>query len=315
MAVEDTGKLIAVDWGTSRLRAELLNGNGDRIADAESDDGIGATAAGQHEAAFDRLVRDWPKVPAIMAGMIGSRQGWREAPYVACPATPEAIAASTFQFETSVGRPIAIVPGVMVRTANRDGDVIRGEETQMVGLMGRPGGFEGLAVLPGTHSKWAALRDDAIVDFQTFFTGELFDLLAHQSFLRHSVAADHDDLSSLPDFELGVRRTVELGVPFLSAVFSVRARHLLDDAQPHDNRAYLSGLVIGGEIAAARAAGLIADDKVIAIVGSRSLARAYHRAMQTAGYQTEAVDGRAMVIAGLIRMARTIGFLPENGQA
>ncbi|MCP4380921.1 MAG: 2-dehydro-3-deoxygalactonokinase [Hyphomicrobiales bacterium] len=312
MAADDSGTLIAVDWGTSRLRAELLDRRGLPIADAQSNDGIGALAAGEHEAAFERLVSDWPLVPAVMAGMIGSRQGWREAPYVGCPATPAAIAAATIRFETTAGRPVVILPGVMVRPPNRDGDVIRGEETQMVGLMARPGGFAGLAILPGTHSKWATLDQDAIQGFQTFFTGELFDLLAHQSFLRHSVAADHGDLSSLPDFALGVRRTVELGVPFLSAVFSVRARHLLDDTEPRDNRAYLSGLVIGGEIAAARAAGLIDGAAAIAIVGSRSLARAYHRAMAIAGYRTEAVDGRAMVIAGLTRVARGIGLLPED---
>ncbi|WP_421726607.1 2-dehydro-3-deoxygalactonokinase [Bauldia sp.] len=309
MAADGTAQLIAVDWGTSRLRAELLDGDGVRLAEADSSDGIGTLEPGEHEAAFERLVEDWPVVPAVMAGMIGSRQGWREAPYIGCPATPDELAAATIRFETTAGRPVAIVPGVMVRSEDRDGDVIRGEETQMVGLLSRPGGFDGLAILPGTHAKWAALGNGAIQSFQTFFTGELFDLLAHQSFLRHSVDAEHENLAILPDFALGVRRTVERRVPFLSAVFSVRARHLLDDTAPVDNRAYLSGLVIGGEIVAARDSGLIPGGGRIAIVGSRTLTKAYHRAMAIAGHETEAIDGRRMVIDGLLQIARSLGFL------
>lgn len=312
MTASDSGVLIAVDWGTSRLRAMLLAADGTPVVEAESDDGIGALAAGQHEAAFERLVADWPAVPAIMAGMIGSRQGWREAPYVACPATPAAIAADLLRFETGRGRPVAIVPGVMVRAADRDGDVIRGEETQMVGLLGRPGGFDGLAILPGTHSKWATISGGAIADFQTFLTGELFGLLAGQSFLRHSVAADGGDLSVLPDFALGVRRTVVEGLPFLSGIFSVRVRQLLDDVDPRDNRAYLSGLVIGGEIAAARAAGRLSDGEAVGIVGARSLARAYRKAFEIAGHPPETLDGSAMVVAGLGALAREIGFLPRD---
>ena len=103
----DKGRLIAVDWGTSRLRAMLLSAAGRPIATAESADGIGALESGTHEAAFERLVSDWPTVPAIMAGMVGSRQGWREAPYAACPATPKSIAASIIRFKSGAGRPLA----------------------------------------------------------------------------------------------------------------------------------------------------------------------------------------------------------------
>ena len=165
----------------------LIDGDGRVLAEADSDDGIGGLKPGEHEAAFDRLVADWPAVPAIMAGMVGSRQGWREAVYVSCPATPEAIAGGILRFATAKGRPVAIVPGVMVRSPDRDGDVIRGEETQIVGLLAREPEFDGVVILPGTHSKWATVSGGAIADFQTYLTGEMFGLLAHQSFLRHSV--------------------------------------------------------------------------------------------------------------------------------
>jgi len=308
----DTGAVIAVDWGTSRLRAVLLAADGTVLAEAESGEGIAAVEAGGHEAAFERLVGHWPAVPAIMAGMVGSRQGWREASYVPCPATPAAIAAELLRFDTATRRPVAIVPGVMVRAADRDGDVMRGEETQMVGLIGRQSGFDGLAILPGTHSKWATIAGGAIADFQTYLTGELFDLLARHSFLRHTVAADGGDLSLLPGFALGVRRTVVEGLPFLAGIFSVRARQLLDGADPRDNLGYLSGLVIGGEIAAARAAGRLADAGTIGIVGARSLSRAYRRAFDIAGHETQTLDGGEMVVAGLTRLARETGFLPRN---
>jgi len=197
----------------------------------------------------------------------------------------------------------------MLRDPSRDGDVIRGEEAQAIGLIGREPGFRGISIHPGTHSKWVVIADGTITGFQTFLTGELFDLLARTSFLRHSVASDGRDLSVVPDFALAVRRTTEEGLPFLAAIFSVRVRQLLDNVAPDDNLAYLSGLVIGGEIAAARSTGWLTAGEAVRIVGSRSLARAYARAFTIVGQPAEALDGGEMVRLGLVRLARTIGFL------
>src|SRR5690606_6581343 len=117
-----------------------------------SDEGI-ARLTGGHAAVFARLAARWPCVPAIMAGMVGSRQGWREAPYVPCPATAAAISARLMRFETPDGIPIAIVPGAAVTT--EDADVMRGEETQLLGLIAGAPEFSSTVILPGTHSKWA----------------------------------------------------------------------------------------------------------------------------------------------------------------
>jgi len=307
--------LIAVDWGTSRLRAMLLDGTGGVIAEAASDAGIATLAPGGHEAAFEALVAAWPPVPAIMAGMVGSRQGWREAAYVPCPAAIGRLGGGMLRFTTSAGRPVAIVPGLMLRTPARDGDVIRGEETQIAGLIDREPGFAGIAVLPGTHSKWATITEGTVSSFQTFMTGEMFELLSRRSFLRHSVAEDGHDLAALPDFTLGVRRTVVDGLPFLAAIFSVRARQLLDGVAPADNLAYLSGLVVGGEIAAARASGLLGHGTALRIVGTRSLGRAYATAFAIADYRPTALDGGALVVEGLAHLARTIGFLDKASPA
>ncbi len=304
------GALIAVDWGTSHVRARLTDGAGGVLAEASSDDGIARVAQGAHEAAFQHLTSAWPPVPAIMAGMIGSRQGWREAAYLPCPAAVDALADAVVRFTAADGRPIAIVPGVMLKSAARDGDVIRGEETQIVGLVDGEPGFDGVAVMPGTHSKWVSIAAGTINDFQTVMTGELFDLLAHASFLRHSVAASAGDLTISPDFALAVTRTVGEGLPFLAALFSVRARALILDAKPDDNLAYLSGLIIGGEIAAARATGRLTPAAALRVVGSKSLGRAYARALAIAGIEARVLDGDALALAGLIHFARAIDFLP-----
>ncbi len=304
------GVLVAIDWGTSNVRARLVDGDGAVLAEARSDDGIAKLAAGEHAAAFERLVAAWPQVPAIMAGMIGSRQGWREAAYLPCPAATGALADAIVRFTTAGGRPIAIVPGVMLVSPLRDGDVMRGEETQIVGLTDGEPDFAGVAVMPGTHSKWVSIADGTIRDFQTVMTGELFDLFAHKSFLRHSVAQETGDLAAAPDFALGVRRTVSEGLPFLAALFSVRARALLADAKPDDNLAYLSGLIIGGEIAAAEASGRLAAGTALRVIGSKSLGRAYARALAIAGRDARVLDGDALALAGLVHLARAIAFLP-----
>ncbi len=304
------GALIAVDWGTSHVRARLADGNGTVLAEATSDDGIARLAQGEHEPAFMRLTAGWPAVPAIMAGMIGSRQGWREAAYLPCPAATGALAEAIVRFRSGGGRPIAIVPGVMLTSPARDGDVMRGEETQIVGLLDGEPGFDGVAVMPGTHSKWVSIAGGVIRDFQTVMTGELFDLIAHKSFLRHSVAQEAGDITASPDFTLAVQRTVSEGLPFLAALFSVRARALIADVAPADNLAYLSGLIIGGEIAAAQATGRLTQGTALRIVGAQSLGRAYLRALAVAGFDAEIRDGDALALGGLVHLARAIDFLP-----
>lgn len=308
--------LIAVDWGTSRLRARLVDPDARVLAEAESGEGIGQIdakqLAGGHEAIFERLVHDWPTVPAIMAGMIGSRQGWREAAYVPCPSTPATLGAEILRFQTSRGRPVAIVPGLKLDVPARDGDVIRGEETQMIGVIDRDPGFTGVCILPGTHSKWARIDNGVIVGFQTFISGELFSLLAKESFLRHSVAESGADLSAMADFSLGVRRTACDGLPFVSSLFSVRARQLLMGVKAENNLAYLSGLIIGGEIAAAQKVDPLAAATALRIVAAESLARAYQTALRIVGFDAEALDGDALVLQGLMHLARIIGLLPAR---
>jgi 2-dehydro-3-deoxygalactonokinase len=238
-----------------------------------------------------------------MTGMVGSRQGWREAAYVPCPAGDVALAAAMLRFTTARGRPVAIVPGLRLGDSN----VMRGEETQIVGLADAEPRFRGTVVLPGTHSKWVKVEGGTMADFASFISGELFALLARQSLLRHSVA-DPDtagDVSGSVAFRAGVEQAH--ATPFVASIFSVRARQLLTGTTPADNLAYLSGLVIGGEVAAAAALGL--GEPPVRIIAAAGLARAYRVALSAFGIEAEVRDGDAMALGGLIHLARAAGLL------
>jgi 2-dehydro-3-deoxygalactonokinase len=296
-------KLIAVDWGTTRLRARLIDPAGAVLAEKTSNDGIGPLNGSGHDAAFEALAAPWPKLPAIMTGMVGSRQGWREAAYVPCPADATALAAAMTRFTTAAGREIAIIPGLRVGDTN----VMRGEETQIVGLVDAEPGFSGTVVLPGTHSKWVRVDRDAAADFASFMSGEVFALLARQSLLRHSVS-DPDtmgDVSGSADFRAGVEYA--RAVPFAATLFTVRVRQLLTGTTPEANLAYLSGLVIGGEIASATVMGLARGP--LRIIAAGPLARAYEAALSVFGLAAEVRDGDAMALAGLLHLARAVRWL------
>jgi 2-dehydro-3-deoxygalactonokinase len=300
---DPSANLIAVDWGTTRLRARLMDRRGAILSEASSEQGIGPLNGSGHEAAFESLVADWPMAPAIMTGMVGSRQGWHEAAYVPCPANAATIATAMTRFTTSRGRAIAIVPGLRAGHTN----VMRGEETQIVGLAEVEPRFTGTAILPGTHSKWAQVEDGATTDFASFMSGELFALLAKQSLLRHSVSSPDTmgDVSNSVDFRAGVdyARTV----PFAATLFTVRVRQLLSATTPEANLAYLSGLVIGGEVAAAAEMGLAKGP--LRVIAAGPLARAYGAALDSFGLSGEVRDGDTMALAGLRQLARAAGWL------
>src|SRR5918911_1724747 len=147
---------IAVDWGTSSFRAFLVDPNGavvDRVANAN---GILAIRDGDFAGALEAAVLRWrerhPDAPILASGMIGSRNGWRAAPYVGCPADLDALAAAMVQVAAPRLGPVWLVPGVMRRDARNVPDVMRGEETQILGAVEHAGGPPRLFVLPGTHS-------------------------------------------------------------------------------------------------------------------------------------------------------------------
>ena len=236
--------LIGIDWGTSNLRAWAFDAEGAVVATRKQGAGISAVHDGDYAGVLRQLIDAWTdgRVPILLGGMVGSRQGWHEAPYLACPAAPSGLAARALRFDTGLG-PGWIVPGISCTDASGGHDVMRGEEVQLLGA----GVLDGIVVLPGTHSKWVRMENGAIRQFRTFMTGELFALLRTHSLLGRLMADGPGDPGA---FDRGVDRA--LADPALTALlFSVRTEGLFGLIEPHGLADYLSGLLIGAELAAA----------------------------------------------------------------
>ncbi|MBZ9795658.1 2-dehydro-3-deoxygalactonokinase [Mesorhizobium sp. ES1-4] len=307
--------VAALDWGTTRLRAWLIDGGGKVLAERRGDDGlITAREKGFANVLEGHLVAmGAPEtLPVIVCGMAGSRQGWIEAPYVAVPAPLGAILRGAAQVPDPK-RDIRIVPGLAQRLAEVP-DVMRGEETQLAGA-GLPAKGRHLVCMPGTHSKWVVVEDGAVAGFGTWPTGELFSVLAEHSILKHSlgehpapVAADN------PYFRQWCERALGEGGDVTSRLFAIRAAGLLQDLTSQDAAACLSGLLIGGEIASARRR-YGAGDAAVVLIASGSLASLYSAALDLARLAFRAVDADEAVRAGLIEAARENGMIARTGAA
>jgi len=293
------GRMLAIDWGLSTFRAWRLGRDGAVDAHIAAPEGIRSVTPGGFDAALDRLLAAWPDArtaPLLLCGMVGSRQGWAEAPYAPCPAQAEEIAARLMPVP---GRPGAfIVPGLLCRN---DGvaDVMRGEETQLLGLIPRLGPGHHRVCLPGTHSKWARVEDGAITGFRTAMTGELYGLMREHSTLAPVLrdgAAEDDEA-----FAAGLARAAEPG-GLTHHLFGVRAAALAGDRAPASLPAFLSGLLIGHEIA-----GLGAGEGPVHLVGTAALAARYATALTLSGREA-VVHGEAVTAAVLAGIARARGL-------
>jgi 2-dehydro-3-deoxygalactonokinase len=292
---------IAGDWGTSNLRLSLCDRSGKILQTRE---GPGVSMLGRALVkTFEALTSDWgPALPAIFCGMAGSTLGWREVAYLSCPIHPAKIAQGALCFEAA-GRDIAIAPGLSCRNRLAAPDVMRGEETQILGAFALDASLtEGthLLCLPGTHTKWVLLRNGTIEQFQTGLAGELFDILR-----RHSVLVGVGDLalanSSLA-FVRALAQTAEHPQADLThLLFEVRSRQLAGELQPHEAAGYLSGLVIGQDVAGAMRQ--FADDLSLApattLIGASDLCNRYATALDMRGLSTKRMDGAAASVAGL----------------
>jgi 2-dehydro-3-deoxygalactonokinase len=292
--------IIAVDWGTSSFRAYLLDGEGAIAERQETAGGILRVRGGDFAAALEAEIGPWlsrandPLV--VMSGMIGSRQGWREVPYVPCPATPGEIAEGLERIDWGEGE-AWIVPGLLDESRPGQPDVMRGEETQVLGALAALPKGGGLVCLPGTHSKWVQVKDGAIEGFATYMTGEVYDLLQGHSILsrlmtKGAVAADRWFLE-------GVELGQEGGI--LNRLFSARSRALTGDLPEAEVRSYLSGMLIGDELASA----VPAEPTEIHLLGAPALAALYEAALQKLGHKVSSLDADA-VAAGLYSLARQV---------
>ncbi|MBY5931914.1 2-dehydro-3-deoxygalactonokinase [Tateyamaria omphalii] len=278
---------IAVDWGTSHLRAWLMRGDGTVLDRRASAQGMGTLDRAGFEPALRDLVCDALPAPVLACGMVGSRQGWAEAPYAAVPCAPPSASEAVQVLETDLD--VRILPGVkQVKPA----DVMRGEETQIAGFLATSPGFDGVVCLPGTHTKWAHVSAGEIVSFRTAMTGEMFALLSQQSVLRHSVGEGWD----MESFAAGVDQSLSRPEGLAAALFSLRAEGLLHGLSGDAARARLSGLLVGAELASMRPYWL---GQQVALIGAEALSNAYADALETQGVPTQMAGAEEMTLAGL----------------
>ena len=306
-------RLIALDWGTSSLRAYRLGSGGALLESRQRDWGILHLPDGGFDAALRGIAGDWmaatPQAPLLACGMVGSAQGWALARYVDTPADAAALAAGLHAIDLGDGRRLHIVPGV--RRPGERPDVMRGEETQIVGALATEPALAARCrlLLPGTHSKWVQVQDGRIAAFRTFMTGELYATLKAHSILgrpAREAGAVADDAA----FDRGVA-AVQGAEPLAALLFSARAL-VLDGRLPAAHSLdYLSGLLIGDELRSAlRDDADDADDRLpLALIGEPALGARYRRALAAFGRDELAQIDHAAP-AGLWALAVAAGLLP-----
>ncbi|KPP88079.1 MAG: 2-dehydro-3-deoxygalactonokinase DgoK [Rhodobacteraceae bacterium HLUCCA08] len=291
---KDTPDWVAADWGSSHLRLWLMAGPARVLARIDSDAGMAGLARDEYEPTLIGLLGDaLPQgraLPVIVCGMAGSRQGWAEAPYAKAPCAPPSLSRATRVATAEPRLSVHILPGIR---QDSPADVMRGEETQIAGLLAARPEFDGIACLPGTHTKWARISAGEVVSFRTFMTGELFDLLSTRSVLRHSVAGTGWDA---PAFDAAVSDALSRPADIAARLFALRAEALLQDLAPQVARARLSGLLIGIELAAARPYWL---GQQVVVLGADAIAGAYGAALRAQGVPAETADAEALTLAGL----------------
>ena len=297
-----SAQLIGLDWGSTHLRAYLFGTEGQILETHALPHGIRQLPGGGFPEAFSLATRDWPDVPVLACGMVGSRNGWQEVPYLDTPTGVERLAQHLTRLSASTSHTLYLVPGL--HDPHRP-DVMRGEETQIAGVLAREPATTRL-LLPGTHSKWVRLSDGIVTDFATVMTGELYGLLRQHSILGAALPEARDDEEAFRRGATAARDSGPAGA--LSRLFSARALMLDGALDPAAVPDYLSGLLLGEEMRMALAAGWADAGDVVPMVGEGPLCDRYHRAAEVFGLRlTRAPDGTTA--DGLWRIAAAAGLI------
>jgi 2-dehydro-3-deoxygalactonokinase len=323
MVDESPPELLALDWGTSSVRAFLMC-SGQVIETRQSGHGI------QHlpepgpagfEQAFFAIAGDWvgqwPRMPVVASGMVGSAQGWVEAPYVRCPADIRTLAARHVCVASGAGPEVLIAPGVLFDPPGGLPDVMRGEEIQISGALLRDPSIGGCScmVLPGTHSKWVQVEEGTIVRYSTYMTGELFSILRQHSILGRLMPDPSSDVDSKTDaaaFEAGLATARESSPgDFTHQIFAARTLGLCDRLPRSSLPDFLSGLLIGHEIVSGQSCSGTSGSVPLILIGAPVLCARYETALRYLGKKIEAVfDNTAP--EGLWAFASAIGLLGHS---
>lgn len=297
--------MIAIDWGSSSQRAFHLGADGSVIDQRRDTQGLLA-CQGRFEAVLRELIADWDDELILLAGMIGSRQGWVEVPYLECPATLRDIAARMTRITPASlpDRQVWIVPGLLYRSSPDVADVLRGEEAQLCGLMRCIDAQPQIACMPGTHSKWAMIANGCVESFFTAMTGEVFDVLRHHSLLGRLMSEGLGPLDPRA-FHAGMSRARQPG-GLLHHLFTVRTAGLLETFGPAQLSSYLSGLLIAHELLDSgwceQARGC-----PVHLIGAPALVHAYSLALDEF-HVTVQRHGETLAAAGLLALARAAGL-------
>ena len=289
-----TARYIAIDWGSTNLRAWLYQGD-KCLESRQSEAGVTRLNGKSPEAVLAEVTQNWRDsvTPVVMAGMVGSNVGWKIAPYLSVPASFAAIGEQL----TPIGDNVWIIPGLCV-SRDDNHNVMRGEETQLLGA--RTLSPSSVYVMPGTHCKWVQADAEQIHDFRTVMTGELHHLL-----LQHSLvgAGLPEQQTSSDAFAAGLARGID-SPAVLPQLFEVRASHVLGNLPREQVSEFLSGLLIGAEVASMR--DFIAHEQTITIVAGASLTSRYQQAFHAMGRDVSAVPGDTAFQAGIRSIAHAV---------
>jgi 2-dehydro-3-deoxygalactonokinase len=296
-----TTAFIALDWGTTSFRAYRASSEGDVLDTVTAPQGILAVKDGAFDAAMEQAIGAWDtKLPVLASGMITSRQGWHDMPYVPCPAGLKEIAAGMKHHRSQRGREIYFVSGLSAFAHDGTPDVLRGEETQVLGAS--QGGLEHF-LAPGTHNKWMDVEDGVIRRFTTYVTGEAFAVFKQHSILGRLMTGEADDERA---FEMGVNKGLNDPAGLLHHLFSVRSLGLYDRLRGDQLPSYMSGLLLGTEIGHARQGR--SASAAYTILASPHIAARYVRAMAMAGLKARAAEAN-VAVKGLARIAHAKGVI------
>jgi 2-dehydro-3-deoxygalactonokinase len=294
---------IAVDWGSSNLRAYLIDQGGIVLAEQLSDQGMLALSQADFEPVLSALIQPWlhHQVPVLMAGMVGSRSGWQEVPYLDCPLRLEALATQLFKLDTRLPVAAYIVPGVKGIGAAGQVDVMRGEETQLLGLWtSKPENDGAIAFcLPGTHCKWGQLDEGRLESFSTMMTGELFALLCQHSSLAKGQT---ESLSQFDQewFDAGVSLVQEQG-GLMHQLFTARSRTVTGELPSSGLASYLSGILIGADVLANLE---LCRNRHLYLIGSDTVSARYQRVLSRFAVDVSQVTAKQASVQGFVALAK-----------
>jgi 2-dehydro-3-deoxygalactonokinase len=292
-------RFIVADWGTSRFRGYLIE-NETILDTVASDEGVSHLKRGEHRGVFLRHCGGWleaePDAPVLLVGMVGSREGWVEAPYAACPAGPAEIRRAMIPVDLDGGRQAHIVPGLFCEPAPGAADVMRGEETLVLGS----GVGNGLVCLPGTHPKWILMRDGRIERFATYMTGEMYALLREHSMIGRPATEPGDPAGFALGLDASLRNAGDTGearVGLLHLLFGARAAVVSGRMAPALLGPYLSGLLTGDELNGALSQ--FSRPASVTVVADSPRADLYVDALGRRGIGAAVKPPRDALIAGL----------------